>query len=210
MESIFVKQLGLGPMKNFAYLVGGAGDGECAVVDPGWDAAEILAVARQEGRRIAAALLTHGHFDHAGGLKDLLRQGDIPVFAHPDDAKPFFTTIPDLRLLRDGEAASVGGIKLLCLHTPGHTPGSQCLLAGDQLFTGDTLFVDCCGRTDLEGSDPESMHRSLRRLAALPPQTTVWPGHDYGPRPSAALGDILKMNPFLAAATLDEFLRLGA
>jgi glyoxylase-like metal-dependent hydrolase (beta-lactamase superfamily II) len=115
-----------------------------------------------------------------------------------------------VRALDDGDPVDAGGLELRCIHTPGHTPGSQCLLGEGQLFTGDTLFIDCCGRTDLPGSDPEAMHRSLRRLAALPGATVVWPGHDYGPCPSAPLSAVIEMNPYLAAANLQAFLRLGA
>lgn len=209
MSGIYLKQLPVGPMQNFAYLVGAARGRECAVVDPGWEAAKILAAAREDGRRVSAAVLTHGHFDHAGGLKDLLREGSLPVHVHEADAEVLAGALPDLRRARDGERLCLGGLKAGVLHTPGHTPGSICLLAPGHLLTGDTLFMECCGRTDLAGSDPEAMHRSLRRLAALPADTVVWPGHDYGKRSSATLRDILKMNPVLAAPTLKDFLRLG-
>jgi len=210
MDAIYVKQLAVGPMQNFAYLAGGSAGRDCAVIDPGWDAASILAAARKDGRTIRAVALTHGHFDHVRGVKDLLEQVPVPVFAHQGDVAALREAFPAVRPLEDGDTVDAGGLELRCLHTPGHTPGSQCLLAQGQLFTGDTLFIDCCGRTDLPGSDPEAMHRSLRRLAALPAATVVWPGHDYGPCPSAPLSAVLGMNPYLAAATLREFLRLVA
>ena len=207
---VYVRQLAVGPMQNFAYLVGGAAGRDCAVVDPGWDAESILAAARQDGRAIRAVVLTHGHFDHAGGVKDILSEAQVPVYAHESDAAALAKALKDVRLMKDGDGVDAGGLELRGLHTPGHTPGSQCLLAEGQLFSGDTLFIDCCGRTDLPGSDPEAMHRSLRRLAALPPATVVWPGHDYGPRTSAPLSAVLGLNPYLSAATLQDFLRLGA
>ncbi|MCX5794323.1 MAG: MBL fold metallo-hydrolase [Elusimicrobia bacterium] len=208
--SAYVRQVPVGPMQNFAYLAGGGAGPDCAVIDPGWDARSLLEAARQDGRAIRAVVLTHGHFDHAGGVKDLLEQAPVPVFAHQGDAAALRAAFPGLRALEDGDTVDAGGLELRCLHTPGHTPGSQCLLAAGQLFTGDTLFIDCCGRTDLPGSDPEAMHRSLRRLAVLPAATVVWPGHDYGPCPSAPLSAVLGMNPYLAAETLQDFLRLGA
>jgi len=207
---VYVRQLAVGPMQNFAYLVGGAAGRDCAVVDPGWDAQSILAAAKEDGRTIRAVVLTHGHFDHAGGVKDLLAQAELPVYAHEGDAPALAKAFKTVRAMKDGGGVDAGGLELLGLHTPGHTPGSQCLLAEGQLFTGDTLFIDCCGRTDLPGSDPEAMHRGLRRLAALPPATVVWPGHDYGSRTSAPMSAVLELNPYLAAATLQEFLRLGA
>jgi len=210
MDAIYLKQLAVGPMQNFAYLVGAGSSKECAVVDPGWDAAAILAAARKDGRAIRAIVLTHGHFDHVGGINDLLAAEDVPVYAHRADAAALTKALKAVRTLDEGQTVDAGGLELRCLHTPGHTPGSQCLLAGEQLFTGDTLFIDCCGRTDLEGSDPEAMHRSLRRLAALPGPTMVWPGHDYGPRPSATMREVLQLNPYLAAESLEKFLRLGA
>ncbi len=195
MAGIFLRQLAVGPMENFAYLMGAAPGGECVAVDPGWEAAKILAAARSGGCRVVAVLLTHGHFDHAGAVQELSREGDIPVFAFRGE---------------DGATAVLAGLEFRFLHTPGHTPDSQCILAAGQLFTGDTLFIDCCGRTDLNGSSPAQMHQSLRRLAALPAETMVWPGHDYGDRPRATLGEVLKMNPYLAAASLQDFLRLEA
>ncbi len=208
MEDIYLRQLAVGPMQNFAYLIGAVHGAECAVIDPGWDATALSAAARQDGRRISAAVLTHGHFDHVGGLQDLLGQAAIPVYAHEGDAADLVAALPDLHRLRDAERVLWGGLEVLVLHTPGHTPGSICLLADGNLLTGDTLFLDCCGRTDLPGSDPVAMHRSLRRLAVLPKDTKVWPGHNYGDRPTAALSEVLKMNPFLAASTSEEFLRL--
>ena len=210
MEEIYLRQLAVGPMQNFAYLVGGSASRDCAVIDPGWDARSLLEAAVQDGRVIQAIVLTHGHFDHVGGVKDLQEQAQVPVFAHQGDAAALSKAFKTVRALEDDGTVAAGGLELRCLHTPGHTPGSQCLLAQGQLFTGDTLFIDCCGRTDLPGSDPAAMHRSLRRLAALPGATVVWPGHDYGSRPSAPLSAVLAMNPYLAAATLPEFLRLGA
>jgi glyoxylase-like metal-dependent hydrolase (beta-lactamase superfamily II) len=210
MDALYLKQLAVGPMQNFAYLVGAAASRDCAVIDPGWDARSILEAAAQDGRVIRAVALTHGHFDHVGGVKDLLEQAQVPVFAHQGDFAAVREAFKTARALEDGATADAGGLELRCLHTPGHTPGSQCLLAQGQLFTGDTLFIDCCGRTDLPGSDPEAMHRSLRRLAALPAATVVWPGHDYGSRPSAPMSAVLGMNPYLAASTLREFLGLGA
>ncbi|MFA6002996.1 MAG: MBL fold metallo-hydrolase [Elusimicrobiota bacterium] len=205
---IYLRQLAVGPMQNFAYLVGSAAGEQCAAVDPGWDGAGLLAAARSDGRRIVAVLLTHDHFDHVGALREILADGGREVWVHASDASSL-AGVPGLRPTADGERARVAGLDLEFMHTPGHTPGSQCIAAGGQLFTGDTLFLDCCGRTDLAGSDPARMHASLRRLAALPESTVVWPGHDYGNKPSAALGEIKKINPFLAARTLAEFRALG-
>ena len=206
MKSVYLKQLAVGPMQNFAYLIGAADARECLAIDPGWEADAILAAASGDGRAICAIALTHGHFDHVGGVKELLSRAQVPVFVHRGDAEALGNVCRP-QSLDDGAMIDAGGMPLRCLHTPGHTPGSQCLLAEGNLFTGDTLFIDCCGRTDLEGSDPQAMHRSLRLLAALPQSTMVWPGHDYGPMRSAAMSEVLRLNPFLTAETLAAFLR---
>lgn len=193
-----VIQLPVGQMMNFAYLIGVKGGGVCAVVDPGWDINSIAAEAKAQGWKIEKILLTHAHFDHANGARDLSKDTGAPVYVHdeeideiPRDVKTVATS--------DGTVTDIGGLKIKCIHTPGHTRGSQCFLANGSLFTGDTLFVDGCGRVDLPGSDPKQMLESLKRLSHLDSQTTVYPGHDYGPNPASTIGEQIKTNPYLTA-----------
>lgn len=193
-----IKQLAVGPMMNFAYLIGDGEAGVSAAVDPGWDAPEIAAAAREAGWKIEAILLTHSHFDHAQAISDLVALTGALVYVHAEEA----ASVPkgaQTSPTHDGTVIKVGGLEISCIHTPGHTPGSQCFLVDGALFTGDTLFVDGCGRVDLPGSDPRKMIESLARLSALPPDTAIYPGHDYGPSKASTIADQLATNPCLSA-----------
>ena len=206
---IYLKQLELGPMQNFIYLIGDPASREAAVVDPGWEVPAILQAAQQDGYRLTAAFVTHHHFDHVGGLPELLRALDIPVHVHRDDAPLVKIAPSSLRTVSGGETVQVGRVPLTLIHTPGHTPGSQCLLAGGHLLSGDTLFIRACGRCDLPGGDPRQLYDSLTtKLKRLSDETTLCPGHHYAEVPTAPLGEEKRLNPFMSAATLHEFLRL--
>jgi glyoxylase-like metal-dependent hydrolase (beta-lactamase superfamily II) len=208
----FFKQLQLGPMANFVYLIGDAQAGECAVVDPGWDAAAILREAKDGGVRITRVLLTHGHSDHTNGVNGVLAQvKEARVHIHPEDALALRGLPEGVELTPDGTEIQVGGLRLRALHTPGHTPGSQCFLCEGRLMTGDTLFVGECGRVDLPGSDPAKLYHSLRRIASLPDSIVIYPGHDYGNQRSVVLGEERSRNPYIQAslrASLEDFCSL--
>lgn len=184
-------------MLNLAYVVGDADSGTCAVIDPGWDSKAILRAADGEGLRVEKILLTHAHFDHVGALMEIASETGAPVYVHASEAAELGGDL-DARPTEDGTEIEIGSLKAKCLHTPGHTPGSQCFLVDGNIFTGDTLFVDGCGRVDLPGSNPKEMLASLRRLAGLDPAITVWPGHDYG-GPSSTIGTLVETNPYLDA-----------
>ncbi|MBI5883895.1 MAG: MBL fold metallo-hydrolase [Elusimicrobia bacterium] len=209
--TLILKQLGVGPMANFAYLLCDPSVRECAVVDPGWDVAAIAATARAAGCAVTAVLLTHHHFDHSDGLPELLKKSPAPVYVHRDDAALVRPKAGgDLREVSDGDRLKLGGFSVEFLHTPGHTRGSQCLVAGGHLLTGDTLFIGACGRVDLPDSEPERMFESLKRIAGLPGTLTVWPGHAYGSASSALLSSEVAANPYLrlaAAKGREAFLR---
>lgn len=181
--------------------------GRCIVVDPGQDADAIKGVIGKHGLKPIAAVLTHGHFDHIGGVPGLLAAyPGLPVYAHPSDwpmlghpmnqMPPDYPSVPRPDSLRDvreiaGDFAEFG---IRVLETPGHTPGSVCLLMGDHLLSGDTLFAGSCGRTDFPGGSMASMRRSLASLAQLPPKTQVIPGHG----PTTTIGQEVSSNPFMA------------
>lgn len=206
---MYFKQLELGPMQNFVYLIGDEQSREAAVVDPGWEVAHVLRVAERDGYRLTKAFVTHHHFDHVMGLSDLLKAVDLPVYVHREDAPLLELSRSSLRLTTGGDTVQVGQLPVALIHTPGHTPGSQCLLVEGRLLSGDTLFIGACGRCDLPGGDPRLLYRSLTEtLKRLDDSTILCPGHHYAGVPTVILGDEKRTNPFLLAPTLQDFLRL--
>jgi len=193
-----IKQIPIGPMMNFAYLIGDESAKLCAAIDPAWNAPGIADAAKKAGWKIDKILLTHSHFDHSNALEALVGLTGAEAYAHEADAQDLPPNIT-IHATKDGQEIEVGSIKIRCIHTPGHTPGSQCFLVGDALITGDTLFVDNCGRVDLPGSSPEQMLASLKRLSELEPSIVIYPGHDYGPSPTSTIGEQRKSNPCMGA-----------
>ncbi len=180
---MIIRQLEVGAMDNFSYLVGCEKTRKAMVIDPGGDVDKILSAAHNEGLTIEIILNTHGHGDHTAGNTALKSRTKARVLIHSADAG----SIQADGHLTDGDRLRVGDLTFEVIHTPGHTPGGVCLYAGGHLFTGDTLFVGDSGRTDLPGGDRPSLGASIRRLMELPDDTVVWPGHDYGPTPSSTL-----------------------
>ncbi|MBI4051139.1 MAG: MBL fold metallo-hydrolase [Elusimicrobia bacterium] len=207
---IFLKQLELGPLANFVYILGDPEKKECAVVDPAWDVATILKEIEKEGYKLTKILVTHNHPDHTNGIGEVLKSFDVPVYIHKQDAYALKSYQENLKVVEGGDGLSVGNLELSFLHTPGHTHGSVCLMLKDQLVTGDTLFIKGCGRVDLPNSDPEKMFQSLKKIAGLPDEILVLPGHNYGDKPCAPLKDEKKQNPYLALSqkNLPDFLRV--
>jgi glyoxylase-like metal-dependent hydrolase (beta-lactamase superfamily II) len=220
----YLKQMEVGPMQNFVYLIGDRRAGECVVVDPAWDVDGILKAAAEEGLKITGALLTHTHYDHVNGVQRLLELTDAKVYVNKAekeflaksraDATGIFINVssPNLAAVSDADRLRVGKTEIQFIHTPGHTPGSQCFLVENGLVSGDTLFIGYCGRCDLPGGDPERMYESLTgKLAKLDSGTVLYPGHNYSEKPTALLGEEKASNPYLKAASLDEFYRaMGA
>ena len=206
---VYFKQLELGPMQNFAYLIGDPASREAAVVDPGWEADKILKTVEQDGYRLTKAFVTHHHFDHVMALEELLKAADVPVYIHRDDVPSMRVARSSLKPLSDGEMVSVGAVPVTAIHTPGHTPGSQCLLVENRLLSGDTLFIRACGRWDLPGGSPAQLYQSLAKLKALDDATVVCPGHNYAERPLSTIRDEKQANPFLQIPSAEEFLRMA-
>jgi len=207
--AIYLRQLKLGPMDNFVYLLGPEAGDEALVVDPAWDVPAIERALEQDGRRLTAAFLSHCHADHTHGVPELLERHDIPVYAQKEELA-FSEDLRDfgacLRGLAPGDGVSVGSLTVKALHTPGHTPGSQCLWCGDALVSGDTLFVNACGRCDLPGGDPQALYRTFTEvLGALPPATRLLPGHDYGDIPASTLERERARNPYFQFQELASF-----
>ena len=194
-------------MRNFAYLIGDRETGEAVVVDPAYAAGDLIDALEADGMTLTGVLATHHHPDHVGGsmmgftlkgLAELLERVDVPVHVNAEEAQwvSQVTGIPmsDLTPHQHGDRVEVGAVDIELLHTPGHTPGSQCFLRDGRLVAGDTLFLEGCGRTDFPGGDVDAIFRSLQALAALPGNPTVFPGHWYSTEPSASLDEVKRTN----------------
>jgi glyoxylase-like metal-dependent hydrolase (beta-lactamase superfamily II) len=208
-------------MANFVYLIGDRDTRECVAVDPAWDLNGILDAIARDGMRLTGALVTHYHPDHIGGsmglriqgLAELMTRAPIKVYAQREEVAGVCQVSglsrTDLAPVESGQILKVGNVEIRFIHTAGHTPGSQCFLVNaDRLVSGDTLFIGACGRVDLPGGNPKDMYESLtQKLAKLPDDVELFPGHDYGTRPSAPMGDEKRTNPYLNARSLDDWLR---
>jgi glyoxylase-like metal-dependent hydrolase (beta-lactamase superfamily II) len=209
-------------MANFVYLVGDTDTRKCMAVDPAWDVKGILDFIDREGMELAGALITHYHQDHVGGsmfgwniagLADLMALRPVRLHANANEVEGLIKvtglSTGDFVPHTGGDEEQIGNINIKFLHTPGHTPGSQCFLAESALVSGDTLFINGCGRVDLPGSDPEQMYYSLTNvLAKLPDGTVVFPGHNYASKPSARLDDLKRENYYLRVPNLNAWLTL--
>jgi glyoxylase-like metal-dependent hydrolase (beta-lactamase superfamily II) len=209
MPDLYLRQMELGPMANFVYLIGPPRSEETAVVDPAWNVDEILRSAEADGRRIVSVLVTHWHPDHTNGLEELVERTSAAVYVNEHEIPWMPFGGDNLRSLGSGDEVRVGDMTVRSLHTPGHTPGGQCFLVEDRLISGDTLFIDACGRTDVPGGDPEQLYSSLTgTLSKLDDRTIILPGHDYAGVPSATLAEQKRTNPFLRCTSLERFLRM--
>lgn len=208
---LYLRQFELGPMENFVYLVGDKKTGECLIVDPAWDVESVIQAAAEDGMKVIGGLATHTHFDHINGLEDLMRVPDTKIYIHKEEADPFKKFKDRVVKTEEGLNLSIGGLKIAFLHTPGHSPGGQCFLVAGRLFSGDTLFINACGRSDLAGGSVEMLYASLQRLARLDDEVIVLPGHDYGEKPTSTIGGEKRNNPYYQCRSFDEFLsaRMG-
>ena len=208
-------------MVNFVYLIGDRDTGEAVVVDPAYGVGDLVDLLASDDMRLAGVLVTHWHPDHVGGdlmghgiegLRELLEHREVPVHVQADEA-PWVTRatgVSDLLAHHEsGDVVDVGGLGVTLLHTPGHTPGSQCFMVENRLVAGDTLFLEGCGRTDLPGGDPEAMYDSLtRRLARVPDDTILFPGHLYSAEPSATMGETRRLNYVFRPQTPEQWLMM--
>lgn len=191
---------------NFAYIIHGTASKKAAVVDPGMGETKLEKAFKEKDLELEYIILTHHHYDHTTGATQLRDRIGGRILAHRDDAK----MIPGVdKTLFDWEVLRIGDIDVKVIHTPGHTPGGICLLVEDRyLLTGDTLFINECGRCDLPGSSIEAMFHSLEKLSSLPDHLIVYPGHDYGPIPSDTLANQKRTNYTMKARSLKEFMGL--
>jgi glyoxylase-like metal-dependent hydrolase (beta-lactamase superfamily II) len=209
-------------MVNFVYLIGDRERGEAVIVDPAYAVGDLLAVLEEDGMRCVGALVTHYHPDHVGGSMGpwriegagaLLERVDVPVHVQraevPWVQRSTGLEEADLVAHDSGDVVAVGDLEVRLLHTPGHTPGSQCFLVEGRLVSGDTLFLEGCGRTDLPGSDPLAMYESLTtKLAAIPDETVLYPGHRYSAAPSAPMAEVRRENFVFLPRSAEQWLAM--
>lgn len=207
-------------MVNFVYLIGDRITRETLIIDPAYAVSELLDIARQDEMNVVGALATHYHADHVGGsmmglniegAARLLQLEDVPIHIQTDEAPWIQRTtgiaLDSLRLHTSGDKVSVGEIEVTLLHTPGHTPGSQCFLVENMLIAGDTLFLEGCGRTDLPGSNPEQMFESLQLLGKLDEDVIVYPGHQYSIPKCMSMGEVRNTNYVFKPKTKDAWMQ---
>lgn len=211
-------------MVNFVYLIGDRQTGEAVVVDPAYDPSALVDLLAADDMRLVGALATHYHPDHVGGslgghgiqgIRELLDLSPVPIHVQADEAHwvEMATGVPEAELVshHSGDTVMVGEIPITLIHTPGHTPGSQCFLVDGKLVAGDTLFLDGCGRTDLPGSDPAQMYESLtQKLAKVPDDVVLYPGHLYSEKPSATMAETRSRNVVFRPQSLEQWLTMFA
>lgn len=207
-SDFYIKQMELGPMENFVYLVGSKATREVFVVDPAWQVDTILRAAKQEDLKIIGALVSHFHFDHSNGIEELLESFNVPIYVNKKDV-PYLNVSPTLvKAVDSGSKVKAGSVEIEMVHTPGHTPGSQCFHVRDHLISGDTLFINACGRTDLPGGDAKQMYQSFTQtLMKMDDTTILCPGHNYAAKPTSTMGEQKKTNPYLMCDSLENFLK---
>ena len=216
---VYLRQLEIGPMQNYVYLVGDPETREAAVIDAAWEIDAIIEAAAADGYTITKALVTHFHPDHLGGrfmgmsvtgATELVDRLKIKAYINKQEAG-YVGRVSDLApsdvvAVDAGDTVQIGTVPLTFVHTPGHTPGSQCFLVDGNLISGDTLFIGSCGRTDLPGSDPAQLYESLNTLRKLPDDTVLYPGHNYADRPTSTIGQEKRRNLFMRFESLEDFL----
>lgn len=206
-------------MVNFVYAVGDDATGEAVLVDPAYAVDDLLGIVEGDGMRVVGVLVTHHHFDHVGGevaghhvqgIAELLSRRSVPVHAHRAEVGRILAATEmsagDIVSHEGGDTVAVGAREVRLLHTPGHTQGSQCFLVDDLLISGDTLFLEGCGRMDLDDSDSRAMYASLRTLASLPDTTAVLPGHRYSSSATATMAAVREINVVYKPATEEAWL----
>lgn len=193
-----VHAMELGPMENFVYLVEDTASARCAVVDPAWEVEKIVNKARELDLKVTDILLTHSHHDHINGIEGLLNHASAEVHLLKPEYDFWQHELDKPSLHHGGDVLDLGDTRITILHTPGHTPGSACYQLGNEIITGDTLFVFGCGRCDMSGGSPEDMFVTLKNMKQrLPQDMLIHPGHNYSVKETSTLGEQVEGNPFM-------------
>lgn len=208
MPELLIKQFEIGPMQNFVYFIGDQNTKQALLVDPAWDIKSLLEEASKAGIAIKGILVTHGHFDHTNGVEELLKNYDIPVYINEAemDFFKFSWGKENIKKVSSGDKLKIGNVEVQFIHTPGHTPGSQCFLIQNNLVSGDTLFIDACGRCDLPGGNVEEMFDTIyNKLMKMPDNTLIFPGHNYAHITQDLLINQKRTNPYMQYDNLMSF-----
>jgi glyoxylase-like metal-dependent hydrolase (beta-lactamase superfamily II) len=206
-------------MVNFVYLIGDRSTGEAVVVDPAYAVADLVEILEADDMTLTGVLGTHYHPDHVGGqmagwsvegISALLETVQVPIHLQKEEVpwveRTTGVSASNLVGHDSGDVLRVGAVEIALIHTPGHTPGSQCFLVDGRLVAGDTLFLEGCGRTDLPGSDPIAMYDSINnRLSQVPDDAVLFPGHLYSADPSQSMGETRRSNYVFRPRSLDEW-----
>lgn len=203
-------QMEVGLLQNFCEILWCPDTHEAAVVDPAWEADRLLREADRLGVRLTSILITHTHEDHVEGVEEIVKRTGAVTWVHPAEADRLRGQAGKLELVSDRRDIAIGRRGVRALVTLGHTAGGTSYLADGYVITGDVMFVRGCGRTDFPGGDSQGMWQSLQRLAALPEETRIYPGHDYGPTPTSSIATETLENPYLRCKSYEEFRRLRA
>ncbi len=199
------RQVSVGTFQNFAYIIGDEKTKSAAIVDPAWEVDKLLNLCEESGLKVSHVISTHSHHDHVEGNEGVVRRTGAMVVAH--EKSPVRKDIG----VKDGDTIKIGSLKIRVIHTPGHCPDHVCLLVDGKLLTGDTLFVGECGRTDLAGGNSGDLYDSLmKKILTLEDSIEVYPGHNYGSKPSSTIGFERKNNYTLKPRTRDEFIKFMA
>lgn len=210
LKSTFsIHTLELGPMENFIYVIEDHATKRAAIVDPAWDVDEILQLASLRGLNVTDILLTHCHHDHINGVEEVLNKYDAQLHlmkAENDFWSPGFIKP---HTLHGGDKIMLGETEIEALLTPGHSTGSACYKIGNQLITGDTMFIFGCGHCRLGGSDPEVLFKTLSKLKTeMPADTIILPGHNYAPpKETSTIAEQIEGNPFLHFDNAHDFIK---
>lgn len=207
--SYTIHTLELGPMENFIYVIEDHATKHAAIVDPAWDVDEILKLCQLKGLKVTDILLTHCHHDHINGVEGVLDKTDAQIHLMRAENEYWNPGFIKPRQLAGGDSIQLGETEIQALHTPGHSKGSACFKIGNQLITGDTMFVFGCGHCRLGGSEPETLFKTLNKLKLeMPADTIILPGHNYSPlNPTSTMGEQEKGNPFLHFDNQYDFIK---
>ena len=202
-----IHQYPVGPMDNFIYLIECPDTHQIAVVDPAWDYPLIQSEIKRLNGQLTMCLITHCHFDHINALEEMLEHHDVPVFVSKQSQTELINDLPQSQLVGESDTISFGAHTINILTTPGHSICGQCFLVGHHLITGDTLFINGCGRANYADSNPQIFYQSLEKIKALPDDTMIYCGHNYAHHSTDTLGNQKKTNPYLLCKDEATFVR---